>query len=128
MQYIGECRRNQDVKNEKLNEIARLSGMDIESFAVRVSKLANVKRAIIFGSYAKGLQSDKSDIDIAVFFDTDDCCRLNEYKQLVKIACSSTIDVQVQAFSVRELDEPIGIIGEILEFGVELPLLRGEKQ
>ena len=83
-------------------------------------QLPRASRIILFGSYAKGTQSEESDVDLAVFFDTEKESLLDEYRALVGICRSSELDIQIQAFHISELDEPCGIIEEIANYGVEL--------
>ncbi|MEG1661711.1 MAG: nucleotidyltransferase domain-containing protein, partial [Clostridiales bacterium] len=70
---------------------------------IHIYRLPLVCKVILYGSYAKGEATDKSDVDVAVFFDTDKQFFLEEYRQLVKICNNAHIDFQVQAFSNREL-------------------------
>lgn len=85
-----------------------------------IAALPWVRRMILFGSYAKGTQSDASDVDLAVFVDCDKSLLLEEYRQLTEICRSAELDIQVQVFHVSELDEPCGIIAEIVTYGIEL--------
>ena len=94
----------------------------VDELAAGISQVPGVAKIVLFGSYAKGTQTPESDIDIAVFFDLDKTCFLNEYRVLSKICCSFSEDVQVQAFGLYELDDPSGIGEEIVAFGVELPI------
>ncbi len=87
---------------------------------VCIYQLPQVSKVILYGSYAKGLATPGSDIDMAVFFDTDKQFFLEEYRQLVRICNTPLVDIQVQAFSSRELLDPCGIIEEIVQFGIEL--------
>ncbi|MGI6151539.1 MAG: nucleotidyltransferase family protein [Christensenellales bacterium] len=94
----------------------------INELAAEISRIPGVAKIMLFGSYAKGTQTPESDIDIAVFFDLDKTCFLNEYRALSKLCCSFTQDVQIQAFGLYELDDPSGIVEEIVAFGIELPI------
>lgn len=100
----------------------------LSELASGISKMPGVAKIILFGSYAKGTQTPESDIDIAVFFDLDKTCFLSEYRALSKLCCSYTEDVQVQVFGVSELDDPSGIIEEIVACGVELPLEKSPRR
>ena len=86
----------------------------------RIAEIPEVERIILFGSYAKGTPSDQSDIDLAVFFQTQESCLLKEYRQLSRICRNPVLDIQVQAFDTLELREPCGIMEEIVGFGVTL--------
>ena len=88
----------------------------------RIAEIPGVCKIVLYGSYAKGTQTETSDIDLAVFFASDKPCLLDEYRQLVRLVSGLGVDVQVQAFHAFELIDPCGIIEEILTFGIELPL------
>lgn len=86
----------------------------------QIYQLPLVSRVYLYGSYAKGSAGADSDLDLAVFFDSDKDCFLEEYRWLSRICLNSRVDVQAQAFSLRELKEPCGIIEEIVTYGFEL--------
>lgn len=88
----------------------------------RIARIPGVCKIVLYGSYAKGTQTETSDIDLAVFFAIEKPCLLDEYRQLVRLVSGTGMDVQVQAFHAFELNDPCGIIEEILTFGIELPL------
>lgn len=94
----------------------------LNELAAEISCIPGVAKIVLFGSYAKGTQTPESDIDIAVFFDSDKTCFIDEYRALSKICSSFTQDVQVQAFGLYELSDPSGIVEEIVTFGIELPI------
>lgn len=79
-----------------------------------------VRRVVLYGSHAKGMQRKNSDIDLAVFV-LDSCYGKALFKEIVKACTVSEMDVQVQVFPLADLECPCGIIEEILEGGVELP-------
>ena len=82
--------------------------------------LEGVAKIVLFGSYAKGTANAQSDIDIAVFFDNKKTCLLDEYRKLVRICTDPEKEIQVQAFTLDELEDPCGIIEEIADHGIEL--------
>lgn len=86
----------------------------------KIAAVPEVERIILFGSYAKGTPSDQSDVDLAVFFRTQESCLCGEYRQLCRICNNPVMDIQVQAFHDLELVEPCGIMEEIVGFGVTL--------
>ncbi len=91
----------------------------VERRLKQIKALRGVEKVIIFGSYAKGTHIPSSDIDIAVFFNTDDAMLLEQYRLLSKICACPEIDIQVQAFLSSELTDPCGIIEEIVRYGQE---------
>ncbi len=86
----------------------------------QIRKLPDVHKIILFGSYAKGRARAESDIDLAVFFHTDETCLIEKYRQLTKICRSIEVDIQAQPFHASELGKPLGIIEEIVDYGIEL--------
>ncbi len=85
----------------------------------KIKVIEGVEKIIIFGSFAKGTNKPDSDLDIAVFFKTDEAILKEQYRALSKICTCPEIEIQVQAFSVVELSNPCGIIEEIIKYGQE---------
>ena len=85
-----------------------------------IAALAEVDKIVLFGSYAKGNAECDSDVDLAVFFHTQDARMLRQYRQLARICVNSSLDIQVQPFHTIELSTPCGIIEEIEAYGLEL--------
>ena len=92
----------------------------LDKKVTQIYQLPNVTRVMLYGSYAKGLATKTSDIDLAVFFDKDQEDLLEEYRALMQICSDAHMDYQVQAFLNKELDDPCGIVEEIVEFGFVL--------
>jgi len=86
----------------------------------QMRNLEGVAKIVLFGSYAKGTANAQSDIDIAVFFDIKKKCLLDEYRKLVRICTAPEKEIQVQAFTLDELEDPCGIVEEIADHGIEL--------
>jgi predicted nucleotidyltransferase len=86
----------------------------------QIRKLPDVHKIILFGSYAKGKARAESDIDLAVFFHTDETCLIEKYRQLTRICRNIEVDVQAQPFHSSELGHPLGIVEEIVGYGIEL--------
>ena len=89
----------------------------LQNIAEQIYRLPRVNAVVLFGSYAKGLATACSDVDLAVFFDQEPCEMREEYRALSRICTNIDIDYQVQAFSIEEIVDPCGIIEEILWFG-----------
>ncbi|NMA36719.1 MAG: nucleotidyltransferase domain-containing protein [Papillibacter sp.] len=85
----------------------------------KIKTIDGVEKVIIFGSFAKGTNTPSSDLDVAVFFNTEEPILIEQYRTLSKICTCSEIDIQVQAFSIVELINPCGIIEEIARYGLE---------
>lgn len=86
----------------------------------RIRSLPNVTAIYLYGSYAKGTQTPESDVDLAVFFDSECSDFLAEYRTLMKICQSADIEFAVQVFSDRELSDSCGIVEEVVTYGFPL--------
>lgn len=86
----------------------------------RIAALPGVESIVLYGSYAKGQAGSESDIDLAVFFDTQDECLIDRYRELARICANPQVDVQVQPFHTYELIRPCGIMEEVVTYGIEL--------
>ncbi len=88
---------------------------DIKNILNKVLKGTKVKRAVLFGSYAKNVPTKESDIDIMI-----DCegkvKGLEFYKILDDI--SQSFDKDVDVIEKIEIDEDSPIEGEIKRTGV----------
>ena len=80
-------------------------------------------RIILFGSYAKGLQHDGSDIDIAVI--SDDFIGM-DYWERIDVMSKAIYDVfepiEAVAFTTEEWESGNSIICEYARDGVSIPL------
>ena len=94
----------------------------IEEF-IKLIKEDNIQieKVILFGSYANGTYNEDSDIDLAIIshnFKAEEC--VNNMSNLLLKANKLKADIQILPFSVKEYNEPIGIMEEILRTGVEI--------
>lgn len=74
-------------------------------------------------SFAQGTYNEQSDLDIAVFVRRDMPHHLEQYRQLATLGRTNVIDVQMQLFSVDELDDPCGIVEEVVQHGYDITAL-----
>ena len=88
----------------------------------RISKLPDVDKIVLFGSYAKGTAEAESDVDLAVFFQAEEECLVAQYRALTRICANPELDIQVQPFHTYELLQPCGIIEEVVTYGIELKI------
>ena len=82
-------------------------------------KCVEVSKVYLYGSYAKGTFTNDSDIDIAVFVVSEANEREN-YIEFNRLARCSKYDIQIQVFNEEELNEPNGIIDEIVRYGTDI--------
>jgi len=108
---------------KKINNRELLEALpnDIKKILVYVSskivKSEEVSEIMLYGSYAKGTWDAGSDIDMAVFL-RDNIKDIHYfYKKFNRITMNSGYDFQIQVFNQFELQEPNGIVEEIVRFG-----------
>jgi predicted nucleotidyltransferase len=93
----------------------------VADYIARVGKVLPVERAILFGSHAKGKADANSDIDIAVISKAfDSMPRVESFVLLMREARPLKADLQPLPFTPIDLEEPLGILEEILSTGVEI--------
>lgn len=93
----------------------------------RICSQDSVASVILFGSYSKGTYSRQSDIDIAVFIHDWTPSIHALYRTLSKLCTQYNADIQLQVFYEEELDDPVGIIEEIVCYGKDITYLSSHK-
>ena len=86
-----------------------------------IKKDVNIEKVILFGSYAKGNYNKDSDIDLALIlseYDENDIINMGTF--LLDKSLVLKEDLQPLPFSINEYKNPIGIMEEILNTGIEL--------
>lgn len=80
-----------------------------------VTKSLHPKMIVLYGSYAKGLAREDSDIDIAVIFDTigDDFLEKSQY--LYKLR--REIDIRIEPVLLTQKNDISGFCEEVLKTG-----------
>ncbi len=90
-------------------------------YIARVGQVLPVERAFLFGSHAKGRADAGSDIDIAVVSPAfDGMPRVEGFVLLMREARPFNADIQPLPFTPRDLEEPLGILEEIVKTGMEI--------
>lgn len=92
----------------------------ILKLADRLRTYPLVNKVVLYGSFAVGTYGTDSDIDIAVFLPEGNECGLDVYRELYRLVGVSGYDIQIQVFSMDELDDPCGIVEEVVEHGIVL--------
>ena len=82
----------------------------IISLIKKLDEQKKVKFIALFGSYAKGTATKRSDIDIAIYYDGDEKERFN-FRILVSGSLSDKYDIQIFQ------DLPLYVKQEIFKFG-----------
>ncbi len=95
----------------------------IKAFLNNISMKIPIEKAYLFGSYAKGNYDKNSDVDLAIFsryFNDKD--RLDNFRLLFLEAMNFSVDLQPQPFTEDDLNNPEGLVKEILKTGIEIKL------
>jgi predicted nucleotidyltransferase len=107
---------------EKIKKINPLVKYVVQNYVKEIVLHIPGSRVMLFGSYAKGDFSKDSDIDIAVFlpsnFSNTDIVAIN--RLLCKLSSNYDTDIQTQVFLQDELLNPMGIVEEIVEYGIDI--------
>src|SRR3990170_4355065 len=99
--------RDKKVVYQKIQEYIRL----LEENQIKVWRL------YLYGSYAKGVFNEDSDIDLAVFLEKEDLDGFEEDAQLMKLRRKVDIRIEPHPFARSDFDETNPYIKEIVESG-----------
>jgi predicted nucleotidyltransferase len=93
----------------------------------KVSSEIPVKKAVLFGSFAKGTYDEESDIDLAVFSDYfETVSRVEGTTYLLIQAQEFEFDLEPVAFTAKEYEDRLGIVDEIRKTGIDMQqIIRG---
>lgn len=87
----------------------------------KLRKQILVEKVILFGSYAKGVDTMDSDVDIAVFSPAfENMSRVDGLTFLLMQALDYRVDIQPQPFTMRDYADHTGLVDEIIKTGVEI--------
>ena len=93
----------------------------IKDYINQIRNQIPVEKAFIFGSYARGTYTSDSDIDLAIFSSHfENMERIEGFRFLFLQAMDYDIDLQPQPFTLQEFSEPLGIVEEIIKYGIEI--------
>jgi predicted nucleotidyltransferase len=93
----------------------------VKKFLIKISTEIPVKKAVIFGSFAKGTFDEESDVDLAIFSDYfENKSRVEGTTYLLIQAQEFDLDLEPVAFTLKEHDERLGIVDEILRTGIDI--------
>jgi len=88
----------------------------VRRYADRVRRDFNVKKVILFGSYAKDTAREDSDIDVAVVFERIDGDYLDVITRLSRIR--RDVEHRIEPVAIEEMNDQSGFLKEITKSGV----------
>ena len=99
----------------------------VESYACDVSGVFPVERVVLFGSYAKGVATEQSDIDICFFLNSfEDRRRVDIIKDLLGLMRNYRgVYFEPTVFPSAEIHNDNPFVKEILRTGREINFARG---
>lgn len=80
------------------------------------------EKAFIFGSYAKGVAIENSDIDIALIMETFDKDRFDTRLKLMKYSRKFSEVIEPHPFQISEFDDSNPFAREILKDGINIEI------
>jgi len=80
----------------------------------------DVWRLYLFGSHAKGVAQEDSDIDLAVFWDRDEIDGFDEDVTLMRLTRDVDLRIEPHSFSRKDFENPDPFVREILATGQRL--------
>lgn len=93
----------------------------VKLFLTKISSEIPVKKAVLFGSFAKGTFDEDSDVDLAIFSDYfEKTSRVEGTTYLLIQAQEFDLDLEPVAFTEKEYEERLGIVEEILRTGIDV--------
>lgn len=101
----------------------KINAIDISIQYLKKLKDNNIKfsDAWLFGSYAKGLQKDNSDIDLAIILDETEKTFDTEVKLMVIRRGEETL-IEPHAFTKDEFDKNLPIVNQIIKNGEKIKI------
>lgn len=109
---------------EQKNKIPKHIIKDLREVVKSIMDIANINCILLYGSYSKGTFNKDSDLDIAIFVRETEKSLYDIFKKVLRICSCFGIDIQPQVFYDCELVDPIGIVEEIVEYGIDITDLK----
>jgi len=92
----------------------------VEKYIEVVSQYYKIDYVILFGSYAKGINKETSDIDVAIV-SSDFSNTIDDQIELMKLTIDIDLRIEPHAITIEEFDRiDTPFIDEIIKTGVEL--------
>ena len=90
-----------------------------QKYAETVKNSFDFQKLILFGSYAKGIPREDSDIDIAIVFSDYDN-RLDRQVELMKLTRKVDTRIEPHPFREKEFEISNPFVNEIITYGREI--------
>lgn len=84
-----------------------------------ISLIYPIKRAILFGSFAKGNNSEDSDIDIAIVINNADDI-IDTQIELMKLRRTIDLRIEPHPFIENDFNKTNPVVNEIMKYGIEI--------
>ena len=91
----------------------------VKKYIAEISKYYQIQEVYLFGSYAKGTNTEDSDIDVAIIINCDD----NSFDLLVDLMMyTQTIDLRIEPhpIKIKDFEEGNPFVQEILDTGLKV--------
>jgi predicted nucleotidyltransferase len=80
----------------------------------------HLQQVILFGSYAKGNNTEWSDIDLAVVSDSFEGIRFNDNMKLSEPVIRANIDIETHPFRPEDFTSDNPYVQDILSYGIRI--------
>jgi len=80
----------------------------------------HISQAILFGSYANGMNHEYSDIDIAVVSDDFEGISFYDNRKIRNAKFNSSIDIEAHTYRPEQFNSENPFVNEILEYGIRI--------
>ncbi len=97
------------------NEAIKIAKRYIDS----ISKIYPIENAILFGSFAKGINHSDSDIDIAIVFKAVDDI-IDMQIELLYLRSDDDLLIEPHPFTVSDFEVTNPVVAEIMKNGIEI--------
>ena len=84
-------------------------------YASLVAKEMNPDKIVLYGSHARGIATEESDIDVAVIFDNFNGDWFSAYTRLTKLRRS--VSLHIEPVLLDSVQDRSGFAGEVLKSG-----------
>lgn len=95
----------------------------VQRFIEKVNERFPVEHAFLFGSYALGIETDDSDIDVAIVSSAFSGSRFDDNVSVATMTWGIDTRIEPVAFRPERFNDDDLLASEILRYGIEIPLV-----